>query len=336
MVWNMLRERVGDAAFVASLQAFYRDNQFRSAGYADIRRSFEAVTGRNLAPFFQQWIAQKGVPELKLDRATRSGNALTVDLSQVQAPPWFALDVPVAIHTASGVEIRSIAMSADGPTATGSFALSAPATRIDVDPQFQLYRRLSPMETPPAFSKAFGASQVLIVVPAAGAGTLYAGLVSAWTRTGVEVVDDRSLSRLPHDRPVWIIGSNNRFAAAVGQALGVHGAALETGSLRLAGTTYPVDAKSLVVAVRNPENPAMVLVYLSAPTAAAADGLARKLPHYGKYSWLVFHGDAPDNEAKGEWPAEQSPLVQVFESQPTLAALPVRRALADLPTGSAE
>jgi hypothetical protein len=72
-------------------------------------------------------------------------------------------------------------------------------------------------------------------------------------------------------------------------------------------------------------------VYVAAPTAAAADGLARKLPHYGKYSWLVFTGDAPDNEAKGEWPASQSPLVRVFESQATWAALPVRAALAGLP-----
>jgi len=83
--------------------------------------------------------------------------------------------------------------------------------------------------------------------------------------------------------------------------------------------------------VRNPENPDTVLVYVSAPTAAAADGLARKLPHYGKYSWLIFKGDAPDNEAKGEWPTSHSPLAHEFESQPNLAALPMRPALAEMP-----
>jgi len=332
MVWNMLRERVGDAPFLASLKTFYRDNQFRAASFDDIRRSFEAVTGRDLGPFFKEWVTQKGLPELRLDQATRSGNDVTVRLAQAQAPPWFALDVPVAIYTASGVQLRSIVMTADQPTATGSFTLPSPVTRVDIDPQFQVYRRLSPLETPPALSKAFGASQVLIVVPAADAGTSYAGFVKAWSRTGVEVVDDRSLSSLPHDRPVWIIGSNNRYAAAVSQALGIYGAALDAGALRLADTTYAAGAKSIVVAVRNPENPATVLVYVSAPTAAAAEGLARKLPHYGKYSWLIFQGDAPDNEAKGEWPASQSPLVQVFQSQPAaLPALPVRPALAELP-----
>jgi hypothetical protein len=224
-------------------------------------------------------------------------------------------------------------MSADRPTADGTFELSAPVTRIDVDPQFQLYRRLSPLETPPALSKAFGAGRALIVVPAGEAGAIYAGLVKAWSRTGVDVVEDRDLAFLPQDRPVWILGSTNRHAAAVGRALGDYGTTLEAAGLRLAGASHPANGRSFVAAVRNPGNPDTVLVFVSAPSAAAADGLARKLPHYGKYSWLVFTGDAPDNEAKGEWPASQSPLVHVFDPQPPRAALPVRPALAEMPPG---
>jgi len=334
MVWNMLRGQVGDAPFIASLRNFYRDNRFRDAGYDDIRRSFEDATGRDLRAFFDQWITQKGLPELRLDQAARRGNELTIRLAQVQGPPWLALDVPVAIYTASGVQVRSIAMPAGQPTATGTFALSSPATRVEVDPQFQVYRRLSPMETPPTLSKAFGASRVLIVVPATAADATYAGLVQAWRRPGVEVALDRDLASLPHDRPVWIIGRSNRYAASVAQALVEVGAALDADGLRLADGVYPADTKSIVAAVRNAENPATVIVYLSAPTAAAADGLARKLPHYGKYSWLVFHGDAPDNEATGEWPTSQSPLVHGFEPTPALAALPVRPPLAKLPPQS--
>lgn len=331
MVWNMLRQRVGDAAFLESLKRFYRDNLFRAASFDDIRRSFEAVTGQDLADFFHQWVTQKGVPELSLDDAKHSGNRVTMTLSQRQPRPWISLDVPVAIYTAGGVLLRSIAMSADRPTASGTFELSSPVTRIDVDPQFQVYRKLSALEIPPALSKAFGADQVLIVLPSAGATETYAGLVKAWSRSGVDVVEDRDLATLPHDRAVWIIGSTNRFAPAVGKALGVYGATLNADGLHVAEMSYPANAKSIVAAVRNPDNPDTVLVYASAPTAAAADGLARKLPHYGKYSWLVFQGDAPDNEAKGEWPASQSPLVHVFESQTALAALPVRPALAELP-----
>jgi hypothetical protein len=36
--------------------------------------------------------------------------------------------------------------------------------------------------------------------------------------------------------------------------------------------------------------------------------MGRKLPHYGKYSFLVFEGDEPTNIIKGQWAATQSPL----------------------------
>ena len=42
--------------------------------------------------------------------------------------------------------------------------------------------------------------------------------------------------------------------------------------------------------------------------AAALPGLARKLPHYGKYGLLGFEGDEPANVAKATWPMLASPL----------------------------
>ena len=56
MMWNMLRDKLGDAQFVAALQAFYRDNRFREASFDDIEKSFEAVSGRDLREFFDQWV----------------------------------------------------------------------------------------------------------------------------------------------------------------------------------------------------------------------------------------------------------------------------------------
>ena len=41
---------------------------------------------------------------------------------------------------------------------------------------------------------------------------------------------------------------------------------------------------------------------------AAFPGLGRKLPHYGKYSYLGFEGDEPVNTVKGQWPGADSPL----------------------------
>src|SRR4029453_353392 len=165
MTFNMLREKGGDPQFIKALQEFYRDNRFRLASFDDIRKSFEAVSGLDLRPFFDQGIKNFGTP---------------ADRGRVEA----------------------------------IFDLKAPARRVEIDPQFQLYRRLSPFEIPPSLSKAFGAKKVLIVMSAESA-SIHAGRAKAWRRDGVETVMDSQIDTLPTDRSVWVFGAGNKFAPAV-------------------------------------------------------------------------------------------------------------------------
>src|SRR6266545_608536 len=123
MVFNMLREKVGDAQFTKALQQFYRDNRFRQASFDDIRRSFEAVSGLDLRSYFDQWIKDVGTPELKLEQATVQGARLTITLSQVQAGRPFALDVPVVIETDQGIETKTLSMPVDKARVEASFDL---------------------------------------------------------------------------------------------------------------------------------------------------------------------------------------------------------------------
>jgi len=329
MVFNMLREKVGDAQFTKALQEFYRDNRFRLASFDDIRKSFETVSGLDLRPFFDQWIKDVGTPELRLDHAAGQGERLDVTLSQVQTGRLFALDVPVIIETDKGVETRTVSMPSDKARVDVSLELKGPALRVEIDPQFQLYRRLSPLEIPPSLSKAFGARKVMIVMSADSAA-VYAGLAKAWSRDGVETVMDNELDALPADRAVWLFGAGNKFAPVVTEALKGYGASLDTTGLRTTSTKYESAGRSLVVGVRHPSNPDSVVIQVSASSAAAADALARKLPHYGKYSWLVFAGDEANNEASGEWPVGDTPLARNLTPQARPIKLTPRKALAEV------
>ena len=329
MVFNMLREKVGDALFTKALQEFYRENRFRLASFDDIRKSFEAVTGQDLRSYFDQWIKDVGTPELKLEQAASRGDRLDLSLSQVQRGRLFALDVPVVIETDKGVETRTISMPADRARLDISLDLKGVAQRVEIDPQFQLYRRLSAFEIPPSLSKAFGAKNVLVVSNEASA-PIYAGLAKAWSRDGVETVMDTSLSELPSDRAIWLFGAGNKFASVVSDALKGFGASFDAAGLRTASNAYQAAGRSFVVAVRHPQNPESVIVYVSAPNEAAADALARKLPHYGKYSWLVFAGDDATNEASGEWPVGDTPLARNLNVQAKPIKLTPRKALAEI------
>jgi aminopeptidase N len=329
MMFNMLREKVGGAQFAKALQEFYRDNRFREASFDDIRKSFEAVSSLDLRPFFDQWVKEVGTPELKLENAAGRGERVDITLSQVQSGRRFTLDVPVIIETDKGVETRIVAMPGDRARVDVSFDLKGTAQRIEIDPQFQLYRRLSPFEIPPSLSKAFGAKKVLIVMSAQSA-PVYAGLAKAWSREGVETVMDSQIDVLPADRAVWVLGAGNKFAPVVAEALQPYGASLDANGLRTAASTYESAGRSLVAAVRHPQNPDLAVIYVSASSEAAADALARKLPHYGKYSWLVFAGDEATNEATGEWPVGDTPLARNLTPQGRPIKLVSRKALAEV------
>src|SRR5579871_5970515 len=329
MMWNMLREKIGDAQFIKSLQAFYRDNRFHEASFDDIERSFAAVSGIDLRSFFDQWIGGVGTPELRLDRTEGHGARLDVTLSQVQPGRVFALDVPVVIETDKGIETKTISMPSDRARVDVSFDLRGTPQRIEVDPQFQVYRRLSPFEIPPSLSKAFGAKKVLIVMSAESA-SVYAGLAKSWSRDGVDTIMDSQLDALPADRAVWVLGGRNKFAPVVAQALRTYGASLDAAGLHTTNATYGAAGRSLVATARHPNNPESVVIYVSASSEAAADALARKLPHYGKYSWLVFAGDEATNEATGEWPVGDTPLARNLAPQARPIKLEPRKALAEV------
>ena len=113
-------------------------------------------------------------------------------------------------------------------------------------------------------------------------------------------------------------------------------AELTNEKVRFAKTTFENAKNSFVISVRHPKNSSVVLVLVSIDNKEAVQGLARKLPHYGKYSYLVFEGTEPTNIAKGEWSSTNSPLIAKIASANALPPaniftdFPKRKALATL------
>jgi hypothetical protein len=171
----------------------------------------------------------------------------------------------------------------------------------------------------------FGAREGLILTPSGAGEPLaegYRALAEAWARgsPGWEVREDDALERLPKDRPVWLLGWENRFLAALdgaGMTLGLDAASRQ---LDVAGETIAGGSDSIALAGTSGDR-AVGLVAAGEP--AALPGLARKLPHYGKYSYLVFQGREPTNRVKGQWPVSDSRLQTWFtDARPSLTLPP--------------
>jgi len=124
----------------------------------------------------------------------------------------------------------------------------------------------------------------------------------------IDVVFDDALERIPDDRSVWLFGWNNRFRPQLKAALQAYDFEDSGNSVRIEQAIIKPETHSLVVLARHPQQPNQALGWLAAGSPTALPGLGRKLPHYGRYSYLAFTGTAPDNVLKGQWPVVNSPL----------------------------
>jgi aminopeptidase N len=338
MMWDMLREQVGDEIFVKALQKFYRDNKFKAASYDDIRRSFETASSQDLSAFFQQWTTRTGAPSLKLLNIDANKSAETWTLSfnlQQQGDAPFDLRVPAYIFFDDSVSAHTLELAE--MKQNYKFNFSDEPRMIQIDPQFHIFRKLHFSETPPSLSKIYGAEEILVVLPSKASEqqkAIYRELADSWAADSngkIEIVVDAEIKELPADKSIWILGLDNKFAHIFNSELNDYYTAFEDNTFRVKDVSFTAAKHSIIAVIRHPQNKQAVAVLLSTDRKEAISGLSRKLPHYGKYSYLVFEGDEPTNIAKGQWPIVNSPLVaKLSKGNSDLPEVPTRPALATL------
>lgn len=82
-------------------------------------------------------------------------------------------------------------------------------------------------------------------------------------------------------------------------------------SFTLDKKVYTQDEDALFAGLPRPGDPKRLSALFLPLSPQAAEAAVRKIPHYGKYSYLVFRGGR--NLAKGIWPVAQSPLIHEFD-----------------------
>jgi len=110
---------------------------------------------------------------------------------------------------------------------------------------------------------------------------------------------------------VWLFGEENRFRGEFQAALMQSGAMLSEGGVWLA-REYQRARDALVLTAHIGPTP---VAWLTAPDAAVLPILARKLPHYSKFSYAAFSGPESTNLIKGVWPVARSPLAMAVKQQ---------------------
>ena len=298
MLFAMLRDDIGVAAFERGLQRFWREQRFRVAGWNELRAAFEHEAGRSLKAFFEQWLARAGAPDLRVaevrvtevrSEPPKAGGAwrASVTLAQGRGETPYTLSVPLLVRTAQGDTPVRVPLNA----ASRTVSVDVPGEPLAVllDPQFRLFRRLGEGEAPPILRQAMLAKEpALLVLGNApdlrrAAADLAGELFEQKPRLATSTAGQGTLmvAGLHADVDAWLAGEKLlarpvALAAANGSA-----------------QVWMVNASTAKEAAR-------AVLVVSARDARSLADLMRPLPHYGQQSYVLFDGSRAIG--RGVWP----------------------------------
>ncbi|MCC6350314.1 MAG: hypothetical protein IT347_12075 [Candidatus Eisenbacteria bacterium] len=104
-VLHMLRHVLGEQTFFDALLAYRATWGYKSATTENFRDACEAVSGRDLDAFFQQWIYGEYYPQYRANWTSApagGGYDVTLTLEQTQSWQLFTMPVDVTVTTAGG------------------------------------------------------------------------------------------------------------------------------------------------------------------------------------------------------------------------------------------
>ncbi|MBI4192964.1 MAG: M1 family peptidase [Betaproteobacteria bacterium] len=296
MVFFMLRDAIGAAAFDRGVRDFWRAHRFRVASWDDLRDTFERASDKRLAAFFAQWLERPGAPEPRIAdaRAAPVSAGWRLEVTLAQGAPAYAISVPIAIRTSDGVITHRMELTRERETLT--LDLPAEPFAVTLDPELRVFRRLVAGEAPPILREAMLAGSPTISVLSADAA-----VQAAARKLAAKLFEGPRADR--GGSPVLLVIG---LHADIDDWLASRGTTPRPAMLAAARGT------AQVWTVRAGDSRTNVLVSVrDAPSLAA---LAGPLPHYGGQSYVVFDGARVIE--RGAWPYQP----QVWELRPAAAA----------------
>jgi len=269
MIFHMLEGRIGADAFNAGLKTLIRERRFKITSWADLQRVFSQASGQDLRDFFRFWLDRKGAMEITAaqPRVSESGKAYRLDLPLRVEGTSFPVEIPVSVLTSAGSERRAVKMTTSEQTVT--LSMNSPPRRLVIDPDYDLFRMLSPSERRPLWSRLLGDPTRTLALPERN-GDKYSSLTEELRLRGFHTVPVSEVTRARiregaylflDSAPDWISVFSKAKTAAPGFSMEIKG---------------------------NPFNPRHVIGLVQAAGEEEVRAVGSRLFHYGQQSRLEF------------------------------------------------
>ncbi|MBI2470210.1 MAG: hypothetical protein HYV59_03085 [Planctomycetes bacterium] len=319
MVFHMLRQMAGDDLFYQSVRRLYKDKIWQQANWKDIQRVFEDTCKMELSWFFEQWINQAGAPFIELGKTevVKASNGWLTRVEIIQTCPQtllgkgkpYRLSVPIQMELDGGnfYTVTEIKES----FSTVVLQTASQPVHIAIDPQCNVFRRLHREEIPPTIDFILGDHDKIIVYPTGGEDSsqaAYKNLAELLADKNGAVKADTEITETEMiQKSLFILGglAENKLAKLFPNNL-PENFTIDQGSFMVNKVTYSDKNHSLIVTSKNPKNTEKGIALFLCSNSDTIKNVGFKIPHYGKYSYLVFADGK--NVDKGAFAITDSPL----------------------------
>lgn len=136
---HMLRNLIGDEAFENGIRSYYARYFNGNAFTADFIAEMELASGKELGPFFNQWLHQGGAIELEGSwQYDAKAKKVTVDLKQIQKKYTFTSMMEIGIYEKENLLPRVEQVELKSGTNQYSFTVASEPARVVLDPNTTL------------------------------------------------------------------------------------------------------------------------------------------------------------------------------------------------------
>jgi uncharacterized iron-regulated protein len=271
MFFHQLRGLLGPENFAMGIRLFASSHLGQTASWNDIKVALETVSKQDLSQFFTQQLTRKDLPSLSVtDVRTESrqdSSILHFTLQQNSEQP-FVLQVPIQVTTIDGTKTFSWPVSEKETKI--NIPLDEVALSFSIDPEFDLFRELDPVELPPVWSRFMGAEHILLVTDD-GDEKKFNPFLEWANQQGWPTIDSTAINNQQlTEHSILFTNSMNAayqslFADSIAERPGFH-----------------------LTVQNNPLNEKEVIVLLDSSSEEETRAALRKLSHYGKYSNISF------------------------------------------------
>ena len=322
-VFHMVRRRLGDPVFWECLRELCKERLFQKTSWEDFRIAFERGSRSSFETFFHQWLFRKGAPRFTLGRVSggEGRGPFRVKAVVKQQSPFYELNLPVVVAGKNHLMKERLNMS--GETGVVEFRSHGKPERLSVDPDHDTFRYLDPEEIPPSINSLKGSPSVALVLPA-----VFSDQAASVAKTLALDLGMKSYRVIPGSDAGGAEAEKEDLILIGFQQNGIslklpEGWLLRKDSFTVEGKTFDLGEDVFFGVFSHPGNARRVVGVFHPLAFQNAGEVAKKLTHYGGYSYLVFREGR--NVMKGVWPVKESPLIHEWHDRPNAASRPAMR-----------